>query len=44
MTTEEGLPKERANPGDKIILTTSPSLEYPEINAILRKKFDHKHP
>jgi putative protease len=44
MTTEEGLPKERANPGDKIILTTSPSLECPEINAILRKKFDHKHP
>ena len=44
MTTEDGTPKERANPGDKIILTTSPALERPEVNAVLRKKFDQKHP
>jgi len=43
MTTEDGTPKERANPGDKIILTTSPALECPEINAVLRKKFDPKN-
>ncbi|WP_446011729.1 U32 family peptidase [Candidatus Electrothrix sp.] len=42
MTTENGIPKERANPGDRIILTTSPALENPEINAVLRKKFDQK--
>lgn len=44
MTTEDGIPKERANPGDKIILTTSPALKRPEINAVLRKKFDQKNP
>ncbi len=44
MTTEDGIPKERANPGNKIILTTSPALECPEINAVLRKKFDLKNP
>ncbi|MCI5210528.1 MAG: peptidase U32, partial [Candidatus Electrothrix sp. ATG2] len=40
MKTADGTPKERANPGNKIILTTSPTLEAPEINAILRKRFD----
>jgi putative protease len=44
MTTEDGIPKERANPGDRIILTTSPALESPEVNAVLRKKFDLKNP
>jgi putative protease len=44
MTTEDGTPKERANPGDRIILTTSPALEAPEINAVLRKKFDFNNP
>ncbi|WPD22463.1 MAG: U32 family peptidase [Candidatus Electrothrix scaldis] len=39
MHTEDGDPKERANPGDRIILTTSPALEHPETNAILRKFF-----
>ena len=39
MQTEDGEPKERANPGDRIILTTSPVLEHPETNAILRKNF-----
>lgn len=38
MTTQDGEPRERANPGDKIILTTSPVLETPEVHAILRKK------
>ena len=40
MTAPDGEPKDRANPGDKIILTTSPALEKPEINAVLRKKLD----
>ena len=40
MTTVDGEPRERANPGDKIILTTSPPLEAPEIHAVLRKRFD----
>ena len=40
MTTGDGEPRERANPGDRIILTASPALESPEVNAILRKKFE----
>ncbi len=44
MTTEDGIPKERANPGDRIILTTFPALESPEVNAVMRKKFDRKNP
>jgi putative protease len=43
MKTADGEPKERANPGDKIILTTSPALENPEINTVLRKKFARKN-
>ncbi|MCI5157379.1 MAG: U32 family peptidase [Candidatus Electrothrix sp. AUS1_2] len=39
MQTEVGEPKERANPGDRIILTTSPALKNPELNALLRKNF-----
>ncbi|MCI5120067.1 MAG: U32 family peptidase [Candidatus Electrothrix sp. AUS4] len=39
MQTVDGKPKERANPGDRIILTTSPALERPATNAILRKNF-----
>ncbi|MCI5124133.1 MAG: U32 family peptidase [Candidatus Electrothrix sp. AR5] len=42
MTTVDGEPKERANPGNRIILTTSPALETPEINAVLRKRLDLK--
>ncbi|MCI5165318.1 MAG: U32 family peptidase [Candidatus Electrothrix sp. GM3_4] len=42
MKTEDGKPKERANPGNRIILTTSPALENPEINAVLRTKLDQK--
>ena len=42
MQTVNGEPKERANPGDEIILTTSPPLEAPEINAVLRKRLDQK--
>ncbi|MCI5143617.1 MAG: hypothetical protein D3909_18210 [Candidatus Electrothrix sp. ATG1] len=42
MQTVNGEPKERANPGDQIILTTSPPLEAPEINAVLRKRLDQK--
>jgi hypothetical protein len=44
MTTVDGEPKERANPGNRIILTTSPALEAPEINAVLRKRLDPKIP
>jgi putative protease len=44
MQTEDGEPRERANPGNRIILTTSPALEAPEINAVLRKKFVQKTP
>ncbi len=40
MTTMDGEPKERANPGNRMILTTSPALETPEINAVLRKRLD----
>ncbi|RWX42872.1 Peptidase family U32 C-terminal domain-containing protein [Candidatus Electrothrix marina] len=43
MKTADGEPKERANPGDKIILTTSPALENPEINTVLRKKFARRN-
>ncbi|MDU9051163.1 MAG: U32 family peptidase [Candidatus Electrothrix sp. Rat3] len=44
MTTVDGEPKERANPGNRIILTTSPILEVPEMNAVLRKRLDQKIP
>ncbi|MCI5132004.1 MAG: peptidase U32 [Candidatus Electrothrix sp. EH2] len=43
MKTQDGEPRERANPGDKMILTTSPALENPEVHAILRKKFEQKN-
>jgi putative protease len=44
MKTVDGEPKERANPGNRIILTTSPALETPETNAVLRKRLDQKNP
>ncbi len=44
MTAVDGEPKERANPGNRIILTTSPALETPERNAVLRKRLDQKIP
>ena len=44
MTTADGKPKERANPGNRVLLTTSPALENPEINAVLRKKFEQNNP
>lgn len=44
MKTVDGEPRERANPGERIILTTSPTLEAPETNAVLRKMLDQNTP
>ncbi|MCI5221481.1 MAG: U32 family peptidase [Candidatus Electrothrix sp. AR4] len=44
MKTVDGVRKERANPGNQIIITTHPVLENPEIHAILRKKLNQKNP
>lgn len=43
METVDGVPKERANPGDRIIITTHPVLENPKIHAVLRKKLNQKN-
>ena len=37
MTTEDGLSTKRANPGNRVIITTDPLLKEPEIYSILRK-------
>ncbi len=38
MTTVEGRSTERANPGNRVVITTEPVLEQPEIHAIFRKQ------
>ncbi|XOF35331.1 MAG: peptidase U32 family protein [Candidatus Electrothrix sp. YB6] len=43
MRTADGQVKERANPGDRIILTTHPVLQQPEKHAVLRKKSDRNN-
>jgi hypothetical protein len=39
----DGEPKERANPGNHVILTTHPVLEHPKTHAVLRKKNNLKN-
>ncbi len=43
MKTVDGEPKERANPGNHVILTTHPVLEHPKTHAVLRKKNNLKN-
>jgi putative protease len=43
METVDGERRERANPGNHIILTTNPVLENPKIHAVLRKKLSQKN-
>jgi len=38
MATEDGLPTDRANPGNRVVIVTDPVLQEPEIYSILRKQ------
>ncbi len=38
MATADGLATRRANPGNRVVITTDPVLKSPEVNSILRKK------
>jgi len=38
MATVDGIAKDRANPGNRVVIATDPVLKTPEINSILRKQ------